>query len=232
MRPAWEDLRVQAGMERLLARRAELLDAGAKSLGWKLAFGPPAAREPLGLAGPVVGFLTDATLLPSGGECAVGEWTAPRLEPEIAIFVGATVAPGASAAEAAPAIAGVAAAIELADVELPASELEEVLAGDIYHRAVVLAAEPPAAGPPTAPLAVTITRDGEPLAATDDAEATTGPAAELVAYVATYLHQFGAALSPGEVIISGSTVPLIEVAPGQRIRSEVGGAGSAEVVLT
>ena len=62
--------------------------------------------------------------------------------------------------------------------------------------------------------------------------AATGPLAELVAYVARYLHEFGLALRPGEVIICGSTVPLIEVGPGQRFRSEVGGAGTAEVILT
>ncbi len=218
-------------MERLLARRDELLAAGARSLGWKLAFGPAAVREALGLAGPVVGFLTDSTLVGSGGECAVGEWAVPRLEPEVAIFVGDRVEPGASAAEAAGAVAGIAAAIELADASLPPAELEEVVAGDIYHRAVVLAAEPPSPGLPRGPLAVEVTRDGEPLAATGDAEAATGALAELVAYVARYLHEFGAELAPGEVIISGSTVPLIEIAPGQRIRSALAGT-AAEVALT
>jgi 2-keto-4-pentenoate hydratase len=178
---------VRAGMERLLERRARLLAEGARPLGWKLAFGPPAAREPLGLEGPVVGFLTDATLLASGGACAVGGWAAPRLEPEIAIYVGAPVAPGASAKEAALAVAGVSAAIELADVTRPASELEEVLAGNVYHRRVVLGEEPPAPGLPDEPVAVSVSRDGAPLAATADAEATTGKLAGLVAWVARYL---------------------------------------------
>jgi 2-keto-4-pentenoate hydratase len=175
-------------------------------------------------------------VIESGGSCAVGEWAAPRLEPEVAVFVGASVAPGASAAEAAGAIAGIAAAIELADASLPPSELEEVLAGDIYHRALVLAAESPAPGLPEGPLAVEVTRDGEALAATADAEAATGALAGLVAYVARYLHEFGAELAPGELIISGSTVPLIEIAPGQRIRSALAMPGApattAEVTLT
>lgn len=223
---------MRAGMERLLERRRLMLDEGARPLGWKLALGPAAAREPLGLAGPLVGFLTDATSIPSGGRCAIGEWAAPRLEPEIAIHLGAPVDPGADVEAAAAAVAGIGAAIELADVVRPASELEEVIAGDIYHRAVVLAAEPQSAGLPGGPVAVDVTRDGEPLAASEDAEAAVGGFAGLVAYVARYLHEFGAELAPGEAIISGSTVPLIEIAPGQRIRSAVAGVGSAEVVLT
>lgn len=91
-------------MERLLSRRAELIEAGAKPIGWKLAFGSPAVHEPLGLGGPVVGFLTDATLLAPGGTCAVGDWTTPKLEPELAIHVGAPVDPGAGAGVAAAAI--------------------------------------------------------------------------------------------------------------------------------
>jgi 2-keto-4-pentenoate hydratase len=216
-------------MERLLSRRAELLGAGARPLGWKLAFGPPAAHEPLGLDGPVVGFLTDATLLASGGACAVGGWTAPKLEPELAIHVGAPVEPGAGPEAAAAAITGLSAAIELADADLPPAELEAVLAGDVYHRRVVLGDG--IAGLPASPIAVEVERDGEPLASSADAEAATGALSDLIAYVACYLSEFGAALVPGDVVISGSTVPLIDIAPGQRLRSVVAGVGAAEVVL-
>jgi 2-keto-4-pentenoate hydratase len=222
---------VRAGMERLFERRRRLLEEGAEPLGWKLALGPPAAREPLGLAGPVVGFLTGATELASGASCAVGAWTAPRLEPEIAIFVGASVPPGAGPEQAATAVAGLGAAIELADVDRPPAELEDVVAGNIYHRRVVLPADPPAPGLPTGPIAVDVRRDGEPLAATPDAEATVGSLADLVAYVARYLAEFGAELRSGELIITGSTVPLIEIRPGERVRSEVAGANAVEVSL-
>lgn len=216
----WLDPRVRAGMEGQLAHRARLIREGARPLGWKVAFGPPAVREPLGLAGPVVGFLTDVTLLRSGGECEVGEWLAPKLEPEIAVHVGAGGA-----------IVGITAAIELADADLPPTELEQVVGGDIYHRRVVLGGEEPVPLPDS-PIAVAVTRDGEPLAATEDAEAATGNLPELIAHVATYLENFGCELAAGEVVISGSTVPLIDVAPGERVRSEVAGVGAVEVLLT
>ncbi|HEY0279205.1 MAG TPA: hypothetical protein VGC32_13140, partial [Solirubrobacterales bacterium] len=88
-RDPWDVPAVQAGMKRLLARRAELLAEGATPIGWKLAFGTSAAMEKLGTTGPLVGFLTDATLLADGAEVSVAGWTAPKLEPEIAIHLGA-----------------------------------------------------------------------------------------------------------------------------------------------
>lgn len=218
-RDAWEDPRVRAGMERLLAHRDEQIAAGASPLGWKLAFGTAAAMETLGLNGPLVGFLTDATRVRSGGECPVGGWRVPKLEPEIAIHLG----PGGEG------VAAVAAAIELADADRPPVETEEVLAGDIYHRGVVLGAPVPRPG---GAIAVTVERDGEPFATSEDAEATVGQLDELAAYVRDYLGRFGVELREGDVIISGSTVPLIDVAAGERWISRVEGVGTVEVRLT
>jgi 2-keto-4-pentenoate hydratase len=206
-------------MRRLLARREEMLVAGARPLGWKLALGTAAAMDALGLSGPLVGFLTDSTLLASGGECAVGTWQVPKLEPEIAIHLG----PGGNR------VAAVAAAFELADADRPPSETEEVLAGDVYHRGVVLG-EPVAR--PEGPLAVRIERDGEPFAANADAEATLGRLDDLAAYVSEYLERFGAESREGEVVISGSTVGLIDVEPGQSWTSRVEGVGAVAIRLT
>src|ERR1700749_1121574 len=137
----------------------------------KLAFGTAAAMEKLGTTGPLVGFLTDATLLADGAQCSVAGWTAPKLEPEIAIHLG----PGGEG------VVGISAAIELADAALPPTETETVLAGDIYHRAVVL--DRAAAPTPLAhPIAATIERDDSQYAATADAEAEVGRIEELAAW--------------------------------------------------
>ncbi len=206
-------------MERLLARREELLAGGAQPLGWKLAFGTAAALEALGLNGPLVGFLCDATLVASGGEGAASDWTVPKLEPEIAIHLGPS----------GEGVAAIAAAIELADADRPPTETEEVLAGDIYHRGVVLGESVPR---PEGPIAVAVERGGEPFAANDDAEATVGRLEQLAAYVGEYLGHFGVRPREGEVVISGSTVPLIDVAAGETWRSDVAGVGAVEVRLT
>jgi len=219
-RDPWGVPAVVAGMERLLARRDQMLAAGAESIGWKLAFAQLPVMEKLGTTGPLVGFLTDATLLVPGAECPVADWTAPKLEPEIAIHLGA----------GGEGVAGISAAIELADASLPPTETEAVLAGDIYHRAVVLdrAAAPV---PLSHPIAARIERDGEEYATTADAEAEVGRIEELAAWTVDYLRHFGVETAAGEVIISGSVVPLLDIAPGQLLTNAVEGVGSVSVAI-
>jgi 2-oxopent-4-enoate/cis-2-oxohex-4-enoate hydratase len=220
-RDPWDDARVVAGTEKLLARRAELIADGAKSIGWKLAFGTEAAMSKLGTTGPVVGFLTDATLIAPGAECSIDGWTAPKLEPEIAIHLGA----------GGEGVAGISPAIELADADLPPTELETVLAGDIYHRAVVLER----GGAPTRlahPIAARIERDGEEYATTADAEAEVGRIEELAAWTVHYLRHFGVETAAGEVVISGSVVPLLDIAPGQHLTNNLRDIGAVSVAIT
>jgi 2-oxopent-4-enoate/cis-2-oxohex-4-enoate hydratase len=220
-RDPWDIPAVVAGMEQLLARRAELIATGATPIGWKLAFGTEVAMSKVGTTGPVVGFLTDATLIPPGGECSIDGWAVPKLEPEIAIHLG----PGGEG------VAGVSAAIELADAERPPTEIEAVLAGDIYHRAVVLdrdATPIPLAHPITA----RIERDGEEYAITADAEAEVGRIEELAAWTVDYLRHFGVETAAGEVVISGSVVPLLDIASGQHLTNNLLGIGAVEVSIT
>jgi 2-keto-4-pentenoate hydratase len=220
-RDAWDDPRVQAGMATLLEKRRALIEDGAEPIGWKLAFGTEVAMSTLELNGPLVGFLTDRTLIAPGGECSIAGWAAPKLEPEIAIHLG-------SGGEG---VAGISAAIELADADLPLTETETVLAGDIYHRAVVLdrTATPVA---PVPPLAARIERDGGEIAATDDAEGAVGKLDDLAAYVVRYLREFGESTTEGEVVISGSVVGLLDIAPDQRLSNNLVGVGSVQVYIT
>ena len=86
-----EDPRVERGMERQLQLRRRVLEHGARPLGWKLGLGTPAAMEKLGTSAPLVGFLTDRSLLEPGARCAVGGWGKPTAEPEVAIHVATDV---------------------------------------------------------------------------------------------------------------------------------------------
>jgi 2-keto-4-pentenoate hydratase len=219
-RDPWDDPRVVAGMEKLLARRAELLADGAAPIGWKLAFGTEAAMSKVGTTGPVVGFLTDRTLIAPGGACSVAGWTVPKIEPEIAIHLGA----------GGEGVAGISVAIELADADQPPTEIESVLAGDIYHRAVVHDRDA-APAPLVHPIAARIERDGEEYATTADAEAEVGRIEELAAWTVHYLRRFGVETKAGEIVISGSVVPLFDIAPGQHLRHELDGIGALEVSI-
>ncbi len=222
------DPRISAGTARMLARRDEVLAGGATHLGWKLGLGAPAALARFGTDRPLVGFLVDRGVVEDGGTVSLAGWTNPVLEPEVAVHVGSPLGAGATADEALEAVTGWSVAIELADVDRPPEDLGEVMAGNIFHRHVVLGHRVPPllAGPRFA-----VRHDGEEVAATDDPTALTGVVASVVASAADTLAACGAGgLVAGDVVITGSVVPPLEVGPG-RWTVEAVGLGRVSVDL-
>ena len=136
MTPLEDDPRVRRGMERQFELRTRVIGEGARPIGWKLGLGTGAAMEQHGTSAPLVGFLTDATRLEPGDVVAVGGWGKPTAEPEIAVHVAADLPPAADRETVAAAIAGLGVAIEVVDIS--GGEVEEILAGDIFHRHVIL----------------------------------------------------------------------------------------------
>ena len=213
------EARIDAGMRAQLTRRDALLRSGRRHLGWKLGFGSPAAMERLGTNAPLIGFLTDQSVLPSGAACPLGGWKRAMLEPEIAAHFGA----GGT-------IEALGAAIELADVDPGMQGVESILAGDIFHRHVLLG--PPdvsRAGGSVAGVTARVTRNGEEIASTSEPEALTGTVKEIVRSAAATLERYGLSLSAGDVVILGSVVPPIQVAAGQTLRVQIAPLGELEV---
>lgn len=213
------DPRVARGMQTQLAWRRERLGAGDRRLGWKVGFGAPAAMELLGTDRPLVGFLTDRGLLPDGAEVSIGGWTAPALEPEIAVRIGDDLG-----------IAALAPAIELADVDGPRDDPEQILAGNIFHRHVILGAFDDARRDADG-IVVRLEVDGEEVARTDTPEALTGRLADVVRQTAEALQAAGEPLRAGDVIITGSAVPPLPVEPGRRVTADLGALGKLSVAL-
>jgi 2-keto-4-pentenoate hydratase len=209
-----EDPRVQRGMRRQLELRRELLAGGASPIGWKLGLGTPAAMEKLGTSAPLVGFLTDRGVVEPGATCAVGDWGRPMAEPEVAIHVARDVPAGTDQATAAAAIGGLGSAFELVDLG-EATDVEEVLAGDIFHRRLALG---PADASTGDSLRAEIRLGAADARIVEDPYALTGEPARLVAHVANHLAAFGETLRAGDVILAGSIVPALAVTPGDRLR--------------
>src|SRR5438445_10915239 len=88
MTAAWDDPRISRGMAAQLLLRRQLLYAGHNPLGWKLAFAGPAAMERLHTSAPLVGYLMQDALLPSGSTLSLSDWKKPATEPEIAVHLG------------------------------------------------------------------------------------------------------------------------------------------------
>lgn len=212
---AWDDPRIVRGMTAQLLHRRERLAAGASPLGWKVGFGAPAAMQKFGITAPLVGFLLDRGRLAPGAAASLAGWTKPVAEPEIAVHIGKNLPGGADRAAAANAIAGLGPAIELADLDPPPVDVEIILAGNIFHRHVILGGRDTArAGGQVSGLTGRLVRNGAEAAATTDLEANTGALVEIVHHVANVLAAFGERLRAGEVIIAGSVVPPVFLESG------------------
>ncbi len=203
---------VSRGMRSLLARRIAELAAGAAPVGWKIGFNAPGVQQHFGLAGPVVGYLTDTGLAADGATVAVSGWTAPAVEVEVAVRVGEGGA-----------VAGLAPALELVDLDLPFDDLEAILAGNVFQRGVVFGPEVPGVDPWA--VRATVTKNGDVVAEGRLAEE---PAAT-AAVVRSFLDDHGAALASGDRIIAGSMVAPVAVGPGDEIHVAFGPLGELRV---
>jgi 2-keto-4-pentenoate hydratase len=212
-----DDPRIRRGLEAQFARRGELIADGERSIGWKIAFGAPAARERLNLEIPLIGFLLRRGLVLSGAEVSLVGWQKPVAEPEVAIHMVRDVAPGADRDTVKAAIGGIGPAIELADFQFPPEQIERLLANNVFQRHVILGPRDDTRnGCRLDGLTARLKRNGTEVATTTDIEASTGDLVDLVRHVANLLGEFGEKLHAGEFIISGSVLPPVHLEPSDR----------------
>ena len=206
------DPRIAAGTTRMLERRRRELDDGATHLGWKAGFGAPAAMERLGTDRPLVGYLTRERLLDDGATVSLDGMKQPVLEAEVALHLAPEVPAGADAATALAAVGTVGVAIEIADIDGPTDDVEEILAGNIFHRHVLLGPEVEVRI--TSDLGAEVERDDTVVARTDEPEALTGDVAGVLASMADTLAKTGGTTAAGDVVITGSVVPPVPLSAG------------------
>ena len=117
------------------------------------------------------------------------------------------------------------------DLDPALTELEPILAGNVFHRGVVLG--PPAGGVGHADLAriaVTVGKNGSVVDRASYADAGEDPL-DVVRLIAERLALVGAELDAGQVIIAGSLTPIVFVEPGDRIEIDLGPVGSLGLSL-
>jgi 2-keto-4-pentenoate hydratase len=208
---------VERGTAALLVRRRESLAQGAEPIGWKIGFNLPSTQEKLGIDRPLAGFLTTDTLLEDGAAWSLGEEGEVIVESEVALEVG----------EDARTIVALLPALELADVPDLSMEVEQILAGNIFHRAVAF-------GPRVetrAPGAGRILVNGD-LQHEVDASATGERLEEMVSAVAGRLADADERLRAGDRIITGIIAPPHEAKAGDRVRVEFDALGGVELGFT
>jgi 2-keto-4-pentenoate hydratase len=182
----------------LFARWRRELACGATRIGWKVGHD---IQEVQSLVGdqPVIGCLTSRTLVKTGGEwCRCGEDL--RAETEFAVEVGTELAAGAAPATAVAAISGLRVALEIVDLAYPSGDLDAIIDGNVFHRAVAF-------GPMQTVERAELGRATLHLdEAVHEARELVPEPVWVVRTVADVLGQFGETLLPGDRILSGSFV--------------------------
>ena len=202
---------VERGTAALLTRRREILAQGAEPIGWKIGFNVPEIQEKLGIDGPLAGFLTSDGLLEDGSE-----WDdlPVVVESEVAVELGPD---GRSIAALLP-------ALELADPPDLDLGVEQILAGNIFHRAVAFGPRVETQEPGAGRILV----NGEEQHSLS-AERTAANLDAMVAAVAGRLGEAGEELQPGDRIITGILAPPHEAQPGDTVRLELESLGAVEL---
>jgi 2-keto-4-pentenoate hydratase len=207
------DERVTRGMSSQLADLRRELDRDERPLGWKLGFGTEAAMRKLGIDAPLVGHLLSSRRLESGAVVDVSNWGNPKLEPEVVARVGEKGE-----------ITAIGAAIELVDPDTSVGDPQAILEANIFQRHVLLGPVTEDASADDAKLRVLV--NGEDVAASDDVTEATGDLDGLVKHVAKTLKAAGASLERGDMVICGSIVPALDVAPGDTVEVRLAPHGS------
>jgi 2-keto-4-pentenoate hydratase len=202
---------VERGTAALLTRRREILAQGAQPIGWKVGFNVPEIQEKLGIDRPLAGFLTSGGLLEDGSE-----WDdlPVVVESEVAVEIGSD---GRSIAALLP-------ALEVADPPDLDLGVEQILAGNIFHRAVAFGPRVETRDPGAGRILV----NGEEQHALS-AEHTSTNLEAMVELVAGRLAEAGEELQPGDRIITGVLAPPHAAQPGDTVRMELESLGAVEL---
>jgi 2-keto-4-pentenoate hydratase len=200
---------VERGTEALLTRRREILAQGAEPIGWKIGFNVPATQKKLGIDAPLAGFLTTDSLI----EETWDDYPV-IVESEVAVEIGAD---GRSIAALFP-------ALEVADEPDLDMEVEQILAGNIFHRGVAFGPRVETQEPGAARILV----NGEEQHAVP-AEETGERLEAMVEAVAARLAAAGEELGAGDRIITGIIAPPHKAEPGDTVRLELESVGGVEL---
>ena len=209
-----DDPRIAAGNERLRARRADELAAGAVHTGWKVGMNDHGIRGLLEIRSGVVGYLTDRTR--SDGEVSPG---AGRLgaEVEVAFVIG----DDGGIAAAHP-------AIEI--VDLRELDVTDALSLDVWHHGYVLGPRVTWTAELLDRLAVTLEHNGADIEVAPPGDDKLADLDGMLAFLRSGVAGLDDEVRPGDIVLSGSLAPsILWLEPGDEVRATVAPLGDVAV---
>jgi len=216
----------------ILERRVQ---AGERVIGKKIGVTSKAVQSMLNVFQPDFGYLTDKMVY--SGEMPISKnLVQPKAEGEVAFRLKHDlIGPGISNADVLAATESVMPCFEVVDsrIENWNIKIQDTVA-DNASCGLFVVNEDAAVDPRDIDLAtcgMVVTKNGS-LLSTGAGAAALGSPVNCVAWLANTLGQFGIPLKAGEIILSGSLVPLEPVVPGDEMTVSIGGMGSCSVKFT
>jgi 2-keto-4-pentenoate hydratase len=203
---------------RLIDRR---LDDGASVVGHKIGLTSAGIQEQLGVDQPDFGRLLDTMFLPDG-EVPTADLIVPRIEPERGFRLAEELEPPVSYLDVLAATDAVLPVLEVIDSRVRDwdIELEDTIA-DNASSALYVAGEGTSdvAGRDLSLEGVKFRRNGE-VVSTGIGAGVLGHPAKAVAWLANTVGEMNASLDAGDVVLSGSVTPAVDLEPGDTFTAE------------
>jgi 2-keto-4-pentenoate hydratase len=202
--------------------------------GYKIGCISAAMQSQFGLSEAVFGHIWSGELHRSGAALPVNQFDGPAVEGELAVRLAADI-PGAAwlHGRERDAVASAFAVIELHNYVFrnPPPAAQELIGNNALHAGVVLPPDEPPLAHPDQLLDewVAVAKNGEPLGTGRGRDLPGGPFAS-IARLADHLGRFGIRLRRGQLILTGTPLPLYRVKADDRI--EVTCGRSAPVIAT
>jgi 2-oxopent-4-enoate/cis-2-oxohex-4-enoate hydratase len=206
---------------------------GERVIGKKIGVTSPAVQDALGVHQPDFGYLTDAMVYER--EMPISEWLIqPRAEGEIAFTLKSDlVGPGITSDDVLAAAASVHPCFEVVDSRIKDWKIGilDTVADNASSGLFVMGMGVDAANVDFEGCRMVVTKNGAFLSE-GFGRAALGSPLNCVAWLANTLGAFGVPLKAGEVILSGSLVPLEPVVAGDHMHVSIEGIGETEVQFT
>ena len=216
--------------ERILTRRKK---DGERVVGKKIGATSKAVQNMLDIQQPDFGYLTDVMRFDNGADVPIStRLIQPKAEGEIAFLLNRELqGPGVTEADVLNATESVIACFEIVDSRIRdwQIKIQDTIADNASCGLFVLGDERvDPRGVDLVNCRMVVETNGEVVATGIGAAALGSPLA-CVAWLANALGELGTALVPGDIILSGSLVPLLPARAGDSMAEHIDGIGSTSI---
>jgi len=209
-----------------------LLADGDRIVGHKVGLTSKPMQRLIGMDSPDYGPVLASTVYASGAEVSMSRFIQPKIEAEIVFVLGAPLrGPGVSVLDAARAVAGVAAAVEIVDsrIEDWRIALADTVADLASNGAVATSGHlVPLSDVDPRTVGMVLSRNGSVID-TGAGAAALGDPLLVVAWLANTLGAAGVALEPGHLIMTGALHAAVPMTAGDVFRAEFDTLGAVTV---